>query len=328
MDEKYLELFLKNHYLLDNAFGDKAQNTTVRFTALTTTLYNKVVNLDKIDEIQSLIAVKTDEQSPFRAENYFILSTLLTFTNNTEDFLNCVLDVYNNLEIYFNANNFLCLTAEILSSYNDKLDVKTTLENLRHMYTLFKENHWFLTGTEDVSICALILANIEGTPTKEDISLKVEEAENCYKYLKEIKFFPNNNVQFLSQILAFSPKPIEEKSMSVVRLQGFLEKEGIIIRDISIPLLGFVELTLNDQEEFINTFKKIDFKLKLNDKFTTFKIKEEIRFLISGCITILTLTDSSYAPKIMKLIIGFILTISTRSTTALLETAINRFFID
>ncbi|ENZ00721.1 hypothetical protein HMPREF1092_02373 [Clostridium thermobutyricum] len=322
MEEKYLELFLKNNYLLDKAFGNKANSVTVKFTALAYTLYREIVNLDNIEEIHSLIAIKTDEQSPFREENYYILTMLLTLTENSEDFLDCVLDAYSNLEVFFNANNFLSLTSEILCSYNSKLNIDTAIEDLRHTYSLFKERHWFLTGTEDISICALINSNFNNT------LLKINEAESCYKYLKDIKFFPNNNVQLLSQILSFSEKPLKEKCMSAVRLQGFLEKEGIIIRDISLPLLGFVVLTLDDHETFINTFKKIDLKLKLNDKFSAFKIKEELRFIISGCLTILTLTHSTYDKNTMQLIFWFVLNISTKATTAFLETAINRIFID
>lgn len=327
MNYKYLDLFLENTFLLEDIVSIKSNNITIKFAALAATLSNKKLSKQSIENNLSLIDIKTEPNSIFKKETHLTLATLLSLTPASEDRLTYILELFDSLEMHFVSTNFLALTSELLCFYNEELHHGNTVEKIKYTYSLLKDRHWFLTGSEDIVTCALIVALYENIP------LKVEEIEECYNYLKSIKFFPSNGLQMLSQILAFSHKHIDEKTLFAARLNDFLVNDNLFIKDRSLPLLGFAALLLDNSESFIPVFKEIDIALKSDTRFETFTLKEDLRYIISSCLALLTLSDESQSinkdkDSLIKVIITYVLTISTKETTSLGGKFANRILID
>ncbi|MGL4848625.1 MAG: DUF4003 family protein [Clostridium sp.] len=313
----FVDLFLKNMFTLDDAYGFASHNTTIKFSALISTLKNVTLSQSTIDKNLHSIKTSFDIDSPFQKEHALILATLLNINSNLS--LENVNTTFNQLESTFSTNNFLALSSEILNFYCDNSKISNSIPKIKSTYDLFKKRHWFITGPEDISICTLF------SITFDDTLPKITETEKCYNYLEKVKYFPSSYVQSLSQALVFSNSDIDTRCLSAIKLQGLFERQNYIIRNEALPILGFASISTDNFDEFINHFIAIHTTLNNNTRFKTYKLKEEINYIISLSLTILDFTNNA---SILDPLIVFLLNICTHETNSFTENIINKLFLD
>ncbi|MGL5649295.1 MAG: DUF4003 family protein [Clostridium sp.] len=317
INNKFINLFLDNMFMLDDIYGFVSHNTTIKFSALIATLKNITLSPSNIKENLHSIKISFDEDSPFRKEHTLILATLLTI--NPSISLKDVNSTFNELELAFSSNTFLAVSSEVLHFYYKNSTCINLIDTLKYTYNNFKERHWFIIGPEDISICSLFVSRFQ------DTLQKVNETENCYKYLEEIKYFPSNHVQSLSEALIFSNLPISNRCLRTVKLQQLFEQKNYIIRNEALPILGFASIVTDDPEKFTQSFISTITLLNKNTRFTTYKLNDTTKYIISLTLTILKFTNDI---NILDPLAIFLLNICTHETNSLTENIANKFFTD
>lgn len=321
MENKNIDLFLENNFLLEDLFGSKAHNITIKFSALIATLNNQKINKDILNKTLDLIKIYTDDKSVFRGENALMLATLMHLSPNSEDRLKCTIALYDSLESHFDSNSFLALSSEILCNFSTDITVPKLAEKLNYAFTYTKKNHNFLADKEDISICALIATYFE------NLSLKLQEAEQCYKHLESIRFFPSKNLILLSQALIFSEEDIESKTLEAVRLHDLLEKNNFVIDGKALPILAFASMATSNIELLTYKIKETQDILRKNVRFMTYKLDDDIELSIGISLTLsnlICLKDSSLLPPLMV----FLLNLATRDINSISQPFSRKIFED
>lgn len=319
MDNKIIDLFLDNNFLLEDLFGSKAHNLTIKFSALIATLNNKRIDKETLNKNLDLIKIYTDDKSVFRGENALMLATLMHLSTDPEDKLKCTMALYNSLEVHFDSNSFLALSSEILCSFSDDITTSELSEKLNCAFTYTKKNHNFLADKENLSICALIASSFE------NLSLKLQEAEQSYKHLESIRFFPSKHLILLSQALTFSKEDIQTKTLQVVRLHDFLEKNNFVIDGKALPLLAFAIMAESDIEILTAKIKEIQNILRENVRFMTYKLDDDIELSIGMSLTIASLTSLEESSFLIPLTV-FLLNIATRDVKSISQPFSRKIF--
>lgn len=321
MDNKIIDLFLENNFLLEDLFGSKAHNITIKFSALVATLNNQKINKDILNKNLDLIKIYTDDKSVFRGENALMLATLMHLSSTPEERLKCTIALYDSLEAHFDSNSFLALSSEILCNFSNDITVTKLAEKLNYAFTYTKKNHNFLADKEDISICALIATYFE------DLSLKLQEAEQCYKHLESIRFFPSKNLILLSQALIFSEEDIQSKTLDTVRLRDLLEKNNFVIDGKALPILAFASMATSNIELLTYKIKETQNLLRENVRFMTYKLDDDIELSIGISLTLsnfICLKDSSILTPLMV----FLLNLATRDINSISQPFSRKIFED
>ncbi|WP_297630689.1 DUF4003 family protein [uncultured Clostridium sp.] len=321
MKSTNIDLFLENTFLLEDLFGAKAHNITIKFSALIATLNNQKLNGDTLTKNLHSIQLYTDVGSVFRGENALLLAVLMHISKNPEEHIKCTLSSYSILETYFDSNSFLALTSEILCSSSNDMSMDDLANKLGSAFSYTQKHHNFLADKEDLSICALIATYFE------NIQLKIEEANQCYKHLNDIRFFPSKNLILLSQALIFSNQDIESKTLATVRLHDLLEQRNFVIDGRALPILGFATMLDEPIESLVSKIISTQKLLRENVRFMTYTLDDDIELAIgiSLCISnSISLKDSALLIPLTV----FLLNLVTRDVNFISEPFSRKMFED
>lgn len=316
-----IDLFLENTFLLEDLFGAKAHNITIKFSALIATLNNQKLNSDTLTKNLTSIKLHTDVGSVFRGENALLLAVLMHLSKNPKEHLECTLNSYGLLETYFDSNSFLALTSEILCNSSNGMSMDDLATKLGSAFSYTQKAHNFLADKEDLSICALIATYFE------NVQLKIEEANQCYKYLNDMRFFPSKNLILLSQALVFSNQDIETKTLATVRLHDLLEQQNLVIDGKALPILAFATMLDKPIETLVAKIISTQKLLRENVRFMTYTLDDDIELAIgiSLCISNLISLENS---SLLTPLTVFLLNLITRDVNFISEPFSRKMFED
>ena len=181
--------------------------------------HKKKADADLIKQCRQYIKDNTSFINNFRGPMYAPTACLLACSSAPDEKMAQAAQNYKLLKEYFMGSDQMVLAAVILTDMTTPATAREKAERGRAIYKLMKEKHPILTGSED-SVFAVLLAFSE----KSDEAL-TEEMENCFNSLKGMA--GKDCLQTVSQVLAMSDKPLDEKCARFCELFDSLRAAGI-----------------------------------------------------------------------------------------------------
>ncbi|WP_270659957.1 DUF4003 family protein, partial [Paraclostridium bifermentans] len=198
---------------------------------------------------------------------------------NKEKSFNSILNTYNKLkENKFFNDTYLPFTAIIIDQNKNKVDIDTAIYRTKYVYDFMKNNHPFLTSSDDYCRAALIAIN------SKNLDSDLEYMENCYKVLNSKGFYKSNNLQSLSHVMVFDKNKNEESLNKVLRIKKLLETNNCKIDGYGYPLIGAISLLECDEEVLVKQIKDVSDKLKDVKGFGNWSLGKNNRNIISAAI--------------------------------------------
>lgn len=171
---------------------------------------------EKLRACRDLINRNTGIFSSFRGNIRIPLACMLSMEADPEAKFRQAQELYQALKQHFYGSDYLALAAFLLTDY-DCTDER--LSRGRRLYKMMKEEHPFLTSSED-SIFAVLMA----WSAQNDETL-IQNMEACYRILKE-RFHDSDCVQTMTHILAMEEGDAAAKCERVFTLYDAIERNG------------------------------------------------------------------------------------------------------
>ncbi len=210
------DLFFENRESVKEAF--KYENealTSVCASILTNT--NQIINSNSLKACKEHLQAGTSIFSNFRGAMEMPMVAMMATKNDPAATLTVTLDYYKTLKEQFSGSEYLVMAAAILADTIAAEQIGTVTARAKNLYKLMKEEHPFLTSSED-SVFAALMAISE----KKDDQLLMNEAEVIYQTLKQ-SFSSSNDVQAVSFILALADDTAEAKCQKFISLYDALK---------------------------------------------------------------------------------------------------------
>ena len=174
---------------------------------------------ERLAQCRDLIKQHTGVFSNFRGNLRPALAAMLAVSPQPEDRLLTALQNYDLLKQDFWGSEYLALAAFLLADLPDPGPVEERVSRGRGLYRRMKQEHPFLTSSED-SVFAVLMAY---SPRTDDEL--IDDMEACYHALRA-RFSAGDSLQAVSHVLALSEGSPEEKSQRVIDLFDALRQAG------------------------------------------------------------------------------------------------------
>lgn len=250
------DLFADNYLALKKAFKwNYAMNT--RLGAVLYTIDGRAADTEAINRCRKIIKDNTGIFSQFKDLTNFTVSVMLSLHSEPEASFKGILRVYKDMKTAgFHASHFLVLAAATIALNVDSLDYERIISAAKKHYDSMKEDHRFLTSSDDYGIAALLA--ISGLT----VSQTEREMENAFRILKE-DFHGSNAVQALTQVLAFSRMETAGKCRKVRELNNELKKRGCKFgTGLELSMLGVLSLLDKDIVKLADEIAEVSEYLK------------------------------------------------------------------
>lgn len=179
----------------------------------------KKADAETLEKSKAILKKHTGVFSNFRNTVRPAMVSMMAVEEDPEKKLQKALQIYEELKEYFWGSEYLPVAAMMLADMVEPENYKEVAARTRHIYMLMKDEHPFLTSSEDSVLAALLAL------TKKSDEEIVAETESCYQNLKN-EFFSGNAVQSLSHVLALCDGAAEVKCQKVMELFGILKENG------------------------------------------------------------------------------------------------------
>lgn len=204
---------------------------------------NLTADIDKLDDCRRILKEQTGIFSNFRGITKAVMISMMAADPNPEEKLRRALAVYSHLKEHFLTSQYLPVASMAISSLAPESRYEQLSERTRKIYEAMKEEHPFLTNSQD-SIYAALLA----LSSKTDEEL-IDETEKCYNVLNG-EFFSSNAVQSLSHILAFLDGTADDKCRRTLALYKKLKDYDCRYgTNFELPTLGIAAMVPVKTEE-------------------------------------------------------------------------------
>lgn len=274
-----LDLLIQNNEKIKEVKGSWQMGMMQQSCILSSTIKNEYIVPSKVEESIEVIKNNTGIFSNFRGHSLFYLSNLLSNKENKEESFKSILNTYNKLkENKFFNDTYLPFTAIIIDENKNKVDIDTAIYRTEYVYDFMKNNHPFLTSSDDYCRAALIAIN------SNNLDSDLEYMENCYKELNSKGFYKSNNLQSLSHVLVFDKNKNEESLNKVLRIKKLLETNNCKIDGSGYPLIGAISLLECEEETLVKQIKNVSDKLKDVKGFGNWSLGKNNRNIISAAI--------------------------------------------
>ena len=179
----------------------------------------KEVDVAVLYRCKQLLKDRVGVFSNFRSTAQPMIASILATSKNPEQALEDGLSIYQLLKKEFWSSTYLPIAAMIIGQMAQKDQFEAIAVRTRRIYDRLKQEHPFLTNSQDSANCALLALS-----EKTDDEL-IHDMEYCYKYFKS-SFFSSDAVQSLSHVLAMTPGNNENKCQRTSELFYKLKAEG------------------------------------------------------------------------------------------------------
>ena len=200
--QKLCEAFIANRDAVKQAF--KAELDAVYPVCANIFLaHGKTADAEQLKACKAIIKSSTSFVNNFRGSMFAPSASLLSCAADPEAMMAQAAQNYKLLKEYFSCSEQMVLAAMILTDMATPERAREQAQRGKALYKMMKEKHRFLTGQED-SVFAVLLSFSD----KPDEEL-IDEIEACFSRLKGMA--GQDHLQTVSQILALSDRPVEEK---------------------------------------------------------------------------------------------------------------------
>lgn len=243
------------------------------------TVRDKDADESVLKECKDLLKQNVSVFSNFRSTASSPIASILAISSDPKQTLENGLQVYQLLKKDFWASTYLPLSAMLIAQMADPSSYKEIAARTRKIYNQMKQEHPFLTSSEDSTFCALMALS-----EKEDDKM-LEDAEQCYHILKP-HFFSPNAVQSLSHTLALCDGEADIKCKKTMELFEGLKTAGHKYgTDYDLPTLGILAMSGGALDEIIQEIIEIDDWLSQQKGFGFFgSITRKQRLMYAGIV--------------------------------------------
>lgn len=308
------DLFADNYSVLKKAFKwSYAMNT--RLGAVLYTMDGRAIDTEAINRCRKVIKDNTGVFSQFKDLTNITVAVMLSLHSEPEASFKGILKVYKDMKAEgFHASHFLVLAAATIALNADSMDYGRIITAAKKHYDSMKEDHRFLTSSDDYGITALLAISDLAAPQTE------REMENSFRILKE-DFYGSNAVQALTQVLAFSQKETADKCRKVRELNNEMKKRGCKFgTGLELSMLGVLSLLEEDAVKLADEIAEVSDYLKNKKGFTNWSIKTKERLMFAAalvCSEYLTVNQMELAEMTLSTnIISILLTQQMAAITA------------
>lgn len=239
----------------------------------------KLMDSERIEHCKHLIKAKTGIFSNFRGFAELPLVCQISLSSDPEATLERGLGVYKLLKQEFWGSSYLPMVAMIIAQMTTPDRYSDIVSRTRRIYNRMKQEHPFLTSSEDSAYCALMALS-----DRSDDEL-ITDMEACYKLLKG-NFFSGNAVQSLTHVLALCEGSPEEKAKRTMELFGQLKNAGKKYgTQYELATLGMLAMSCDSIPELVNEIVDIDNWLSAQKGFGLFgSVTKKQRLMYSGML--------------------------------------------
>ena len=223
---------------------------------------DKPFDLGRFLEISSYIKDQVGMFSYLKSYHRFVVAATLDihFTHYKEAFQQ-FLDLYERLVAGgFNRSIFTYLAAAALLP-EDNVQYDTRIQRSLQVYKRMKEDHFFLTSTEDYPLAVLLAGQSEKVETL------MGRVERLYQKLAAAGMRKGNDLQFLSHILSLKKDASEDILVAqYTNIWNNMRQEKIKVKQMHYPAIGLLAL-LEDGEKEVSSVRAFIEKLKGDKQF-------------------------------------------------------------
>ncbi len=166
---------------------------------------------ENLKKCRDILKADTGVFSNFRGNVKLPMISILAVSDSPEDKMKRVIEIHKALRKNFFGSEFLPVAAMALDELDSQGDYKKISDRSRNIYNLMKQEHPFLTSSED-SVFAALLA-LSDSPD----SVIVAQMEQAYVKLREV-FKDRNAVQTLSHVIVLLGGDIIENCNRTIEL--------------------------------------------------------------------------------------------------------------
>lgn len=218
---------------------------------------DKSFHLERFLEISNYIKDQVGMFSYLKSYHRFVVAATLDihFTHYKEAFQK-FLDLYERLVAGgFSRSIFTYLAAAaLLPEDNGQHDVR--IQRSMQVYKRMKEDHFFLTSTDDYPLAILLAGQSEKVETLMD------RVERLYQKLAVAGMYKGNNLQFLSHILSLKKDVSEDILVAqCTNIWNLLKREKVKVKQMHYPAIGLLAL-LEDGEKEVHSIRAFIEKLQ------------------------------------------------------------------
>lgn len=223
---------------LRKKFFWRANDVSLRFAGCIYSLTGKTFDLERYDNLLAQIKKQTGYFSYFRSTLlYPIAAQLVCQFEHPEQAFSDLLD-YDRL---LKANGFKGTAHRGIAAYALLLtcppgEIDTRINRAREIYQRMKENHFWLTSSDDYGVAVLLAAE------KDDLHSLVQRMEENYEHLRREGFRRSNGLQLLSHLLTFSPEPAEVMAGRCREIADFLKARKLGLSSMYYGGIGLLAL--------------------------------------------------------------------------------------
>jgi hypothetical protein len=271
------DLFADNYIALkDNFVWGYAINN--KLGALLYAMENRTADIDSIKYCRQIIKDNTGIFSQFKDITLFMTSVILSLHADPVAVFNNAVRIYDTMrEERFHSSPYLVLASVSIALQANPEDYQRIINTARNYYDAMKEQHYFLTSSDDYGLAALLA--LSGMP----IDQTIREMEECYGILKQ-EFFGANAVQTVSQILTFSTEHATEKCRRAVDLYQALKYRGCKFTGIELSFLGVIALLQGNTDMIADEIAMTNDYLKDKKGFGYWSISAAERLMFAAAL--------------------------------------------
>lgn len=280
--------FIENRDVVRSCF---AMESTYLYPICAAVITDRDMRADpeRLKRCKELLKEQTGVFSQFRGNPRLAMIALMSVDSNPNLRLKNAQQVYEHLKDHFSGSAYLCVAAMVIADLVDPGYYKPMAEHTRHIYSLLKSKHPFLTGAEDSVFSALLAVSKK---TDERI---VEETELCYQLLKK-QFGSGNGPQSLSHVLTLCEGDTEEKCAATVSLYEELKSRGCAYgKGLELPTLGVLAMVPGDRQELLQDVLDVDGYLAKKKGYGVFGIGKRQRLMHAAMIVTMEYLRSTAA---------------------------------
>jgi len=271
------ELFVKNRDIMKDNF--RWENSMM--FPLCASIYTErglEINPDKIKLCKGTIKNNTGIFSSFKGIPFMALVTLLSLEDNAESKFSDVLKIYDVLRNEFHASSYLPLSAFVISYISETEDYLRVVQKAKDIYQKMKNEHPFLTSSEDSGYAVLTaLSNLQADEA-------IDEMEKCY-FILNSKFFSANAVQSLSHTLALGEESSIEKCNKVIKIFDQLKERNCKFgTGVELSVLGLLAVITENIDIVVNEIVEVNEYLLSCKGFGAFGIGKAQRIMYSAIL--------------------------------------------
>ncbi|MCX7885055.1 MAG: DUF4003 domain-containing protein [Caloramator sp.] len=273
-----VDLLSENYQMLKDRF--KWDPPLVKyFGAMVYAMKEQNIDAEKIDEIKKYIKEHTSWTSYFRTTNSFMLSCLLSFEQNYEQFFNDMMSIFEKMKEDGIKNSlYTPWAAYIIAKEVQMGDYDFKIKRMKEFYSGMKKKHFFITSSDDYVFSAIL------SITDLDVDAALEKIEEIYNFLNKLGFGKGNALQTLSHVLVLGEEDTNIKCERAVEIYKKLKEKKCSFKYSDLSSLGVLTLICDDIDKIVSDVKEVYDYIYTKKGFGFWNMASSVRTILSSNI--------------------------------------------